>query len=172
MSGRSALRLGILVLIGMATTAGCGGDSGSASKSTPSADGRGSTAASPSQGESGDGTTEARLEQARQALQAFMRRSTVGDISACGHVAPDSEFERQVFKGDCRQGVKDMPHFIKPDERRALVTVKVSGGTIDAAGEVSIPFTDLSWSDGNMTVHTVQPVFVMRETGGVWKIVR
>jgi hypothetical protein len=127
---------------------------------------------SPSQDATTGPDADAKLQQARRALQTFMRRSTVGDTSACGYVAPKSDFEQQVFKGDCREGVKDMPHFIKPDERRALVTVKVSGGTIDAVGEVSIPFANLSWSDGNMTVHTVQPVFVLRETDGVWKIIR
>lgn len=172
MSGRSALRLGGLLFAGMLTTAGCQGNSGDAPKSARSTESRGTTVVSPSQGATTGPAAETRLQEARRALQTFMRRSTVGDTSACGHVAPKSDFEQQVFKGDCREGVKDMPHFIKPDERRALVTVKVSGGTIDADGEVSIPFANLSWSDGNMTVHTVQPVFVLREIDGIWKIIR
>ncbi|MBC6460848.1 hypothetical protein [Actinomadura sp. HBU206391] len=172
MSGRSALRLGGLLLGGMLTAAGCQGSSGDAPESAPSTVSPGTSVVSPAPGATTGAAAEAKLQQARRALQTFMRRSTVGDTSACGHVAPKSDFERQVFKGDCREGVKDMPHFIKPDERRALVTVRVSGGTIDPAGEVSIPFTNLSWSDGNMTVHTVQPVFVLREMDGIWKIIR
>jgi hypothetical protein len=169
---RYVLQLGGLLLTGMLATAGCGGDSGDAPKSAPSTDTRGTTTVSPSQSTPVAETAETKLQGARRALQVFLRRSTVGNTSACGYVASKSEFERKVLNGDCPKGVKDMPHFIRPAERRALVTVKVAGGTLDADGEVSIPFTDLSWSDGNMTVQTVQTVFVMRETDGVWRIVR
>jgi hypothetical protein len=172
MSGRHALHVSGLLLTGMLTTAGCGGETGDVPKSAPGANSRGTTAVSPSQGTPTEDIAETKLQEARRALQAFMRRSTVGDTSVCGYVAPKGDFERRALKGDCLKSVKDMPHFIKPDERRALVTVKVSGGTVAANGEVSIRFADLSWSDGNMTVYTVQPVFVMREIEGTWKIVR
>ena len=172
MSARRVPWLAGLLLTGVLTTAACGRDSRDAADSTPAPDTRGTTAVSPSQGLPADGSEDTGLREARQALRAFMRRSTVGDVSACGHVAPGGDFERQVLEGDCRQGVTKMPHNIKPDERRALVTVEVSGGSIGAGGEVSIPFSGLSWSDGDMTVHTVQPVFVLRRTDGQWKIIR
>jgi hypothetical protein len=108
---------------------------------------------------------------ARLTLQAFLRGNAAADTAVCRYVGEDSKFARTAMRGDCNVQVRKMPHMLKPDERRALRSVTVSGGTVDKHGDATIPFSGLSWTKGNMTVYTLQSKFRLHRSGGMWKIV-
>ncbi|NDU77432.1 hypothetical protein GWI34_33155 [Actinomadura sp. DSM 109109] len=112
------------------------------------------------------------IEGARAALQAFLRGQAAGDPAVCRYVARDGDFVRGPgLRGDCPTGVRDTPHLVRPQERQALRTVTVKGGSLSGE-EAVIPFSALHWESGAMTVRTLQDEFVLRRDGELWKIVK
>ncbi|MFI0450517.1 hypothetical protein [Actinomadura sp. 6N118] len=116
--------------------------------------------------------TERTLAGARAALQAFLRGQGAGDMAVCRYVVAGSSFEKgDALRGDCRNGVRYGPHWLKPQERDALRTISVSGGKL-AGNEATIPFSGLKWEMGDLSVASIQSKFVLRWQNGIWQIVR
>ncbi|GAA4498024.1 hypothetical protein GCM10023191_042480 [Actinoallomurus oryzae] len=180
MSYRSAVYLGGTLTVG-ALLAGCSGRSDGEHRFAPSPEPVSTTseASAPSPTPStptpapsaSDPSGQAGIKGARLTLQAFLRGSAAADAAACRYVAENSVFARKAMHGDCRAEMRKMPHLLKPDERRALRSVTVSGGGLNEHGDATIPFSGLSWTKGNMTVYTLQPKFRLHRSGGMWKVV-
>ncbi|GAA4302722.1 hypothetical protein BJY14_001995 [Actinomadura luteofluorescens] len=112
------------------------------------------------------------IEGARAALQAFLRGQAAGDPAVCRYVAKDGDFlEGQPLNGDCPAGVRNTPHFLRPQERQALRTLTVKGGRLSGE-EAVIPFSALHWTSGSMVERTLQSEFTLRHDGEVWQIVK
>ncbi|MGI5416146.1 hypothetical protein [Actinomadura luteofluorescens] len=112
------------------------------------------------------------IEGARAALQAFLRGQAAGDQSVCRYVAKDGDFLRgPALGGDCPTGVRNTPHFVRPQERQALRTLTVKGGRLSGE-EAVIPFSALHYTSGAMTERTLQSEFTLRHDGEVWQIVK
>jgi hypothetical protein len=178
MSYRSAMWLGGSLVVGILLT-GCSGKSDGEHGAAPSPAPAGRTSAAPAPSptspapapSTSDPSKRAGIKGARLTLQAFLRGSAAADDTVCRYVAPNSAFVRTAMRGDCHVQVRKMPHLLKPDERRALLSVTVSGGTADMRGDATIAFSGLSWAKGNMTVYTLQPKFRLHRSGGMWRIV-
>lgn len=180
MAIRSLVRSGGILLAGVSVmaAAGCGGGDDEGGKqqdpvftlpTSPSPSGTGGASEAPD-----DPGTEPGLKGARAALTAFLKGQSAGDPSVCRYVAADGPFVRgPALEGDCKQGIRNTPHYVKPLERQAMRTVRVTGGRISDDGtEVTIPFSALDWRTGHMTVSTLQSTYVLRRTGDTWQIVR
>lgn len=113
------------------------------------------------------------LPGARAALKAFLQGQATGDSSVCRYVAADGDFVKgPALKGNCRKGVKNTPHFLRPRERQALRRIAVGGGKITKPDEAVLPFSGLHWTEGHLTERTLQPEFVLQRNGeGLWQIV-
>ncbi|MFG2016531.1 hypothetical protein [Actinomadura geliboluensis] len=173
---KAAVRGLLLIATAMLGAAACGGgsDDGEAD-ATPAA----TRPAPPSPAETTeppetDPGAEPGIRGARAALQAFLRGQAAGDTSVCRYVAKDSDFlNGPALRGDCRKGVKDTPHLLRPRERLALRRVLATGGKITKRDEAVLPFSGLRWTDGHLTESALQPEFVLRRDGeGMWQIVR
>jgi hypothetical protein len=165
-----------LVLLAMLGAAACGGgsdddDAGAAPAATRSAPPSPAETTEPPETDPGAAPG---IRGARAALQAFLRGQAAGDTSVCRYVAKDSEFVNgPALRGDCRKGVKDTPHLLRPRERLALGQVLATGGEINKDDEAVLPFSGLRYTDGHLTESALQPEFVLRRNGdGMWQIVR
>ncbi len=165
-----------LLLLGMLATAACGGGPEDGKVFTAPSYERPAQATTPATADPvrADPGAAPGLPGARAALKAFLHGQAAGDSSVCRYVAKDSDFVNSpALKGDCRKGVKNTPHYLRPKERQALAQVMVTGGKLSKPGEAVLPFSGLRWTDGHMTKSTLQPEFVLRRNGeGVWQIVR
>jgi hypothetical protein len=156
-----------------------GRDAGPASGTSPKATSHASTsgtgqpgAVNPSgpaarQGRTSAGTTI----QARTVLRAFIRGIGNGDPTVCDRFITASYAARAYGSVDmCRKDVVHVTERYRPLEVQAMRTISVPRG-FGSNGAVTVRFADLVWTRGHMTAETVQKRFVLRNTGGGWKIV-
>jgi hypothetical protein len=166
-----------LLLVGMLVATACGGSEDGQVYTAPSLK-QPAPATTPPAGTAGPGTPDPGaapgLPGARAALKAFLQGQAEGDSSVCRYVVKDSDFVNSpALKGDCRKGVRNTPHFLRPKERQALGQVMVTGGKITKPGEAVLPFSGLRWTDGHLAESTLQATFVLRRGDeGMWQIIR
>ncbi|GAA2403934.1 hypothetical protein GCM10010191_09480 [Actinomadura vinacea] len=161
-----------LLLIGMLAATSCGGSKDGEVYTQPSLRRPAPTTTPPGTAQSDPGAAPG-LPGARAALKGFLQGQAAGDSSVCRYVVKDSDFVNSpALKGDCRKGVKNTPHFLRPKERQALGQVMVTGGKI-TDGEAVLPFSGLRWTDGHLTESSLQSKFVLRrDAEGMWQIIR
>jgi hypothetical protein len=167
----------VLLLVGMLTATACGGGSDDKGGAGPSSRRSALKTAPPAEASDPlelDPGSAPGLPGARAALKGFLQGQAEGESAVCRYVAEGGEFVNgPALRGNCTRGVKNTPHFLRPKERQALGQIMVNGGKISKSGDAVLPFSGLSWTEGHLTVRTLQAEFVLRRnTEGLWQIIR
>ncbi|WP_131739494.1 hypothetical protein [Actinomadura roseirufa] len=111
----------------------------------------------------------AEIAAARAALQEWLRGLGDSDASICDRLATE-EFVQSRFGSldGCHEHVRNAARHNSAEEMRALRTATVTGGTVDERGRYVVPFADLRWTSGRMTVATTEAQHTLDWDGDSW----